>query len=67
MDKKEKKILLKVIDVMDLIEEEYEGATPASFGSISDAVKVACSALRYLEDQCFDADEVYKDEGDKDA
>ena len=39
-------------DMIKLIEPEYKKATAGAFDSIEDAIAVACSALKYLEEQC---------------
>ena len=52
---------MKENDMMQLIEDEWETTTAAQFKSVDEAVKVACSVLKYLYEQC-EYEEVIDDE-----
>ena len=54
--------------MLTLITREYKKTPAGAFDSIEDAVKVACSALRYLEGQFIEEEpELNFKKGEEDA
>lgn len=48
---------MKTEELLDLIDEAYNNAAPATFADRATALKVVGAALKYLIDLCEDEDE----------